>query len=159
MLDALGVVPVDLFEIGDEARFGLAVEGVEDLGHLLVAVAALGVVERRHELGAQGHLDLFEDFLLHRIEAQHALHHVHGQFLGQHGENLGGMLGGDLGEHHGNGLGIFVLEIGGEHVGLHVGELLPHVAAGRPADFFHDGVHLVGGQETQQQPLGGVGIA
>src|SRR5690606_35729156 len=62
-------------------------------------------------------------------------------------------------QDHSNGLGIFVLEIGREHVGLHVGKLLPHVAAGRPTDFLHDGIDLVLAEEAQQQALGGVGIA
>ena len=37
--DAFGVLAVALFQRGDEAGLGLAVEGVEDLGHHLVAVA------------------------------------------------------------------------------------------------------------------------
>jgi hypothetical protein len=35
------------------------------------------------------------------------------------------MLGPDLGKNDGDGLRVFVLEIVGEHLFLHVGELLP----------------------------------
>ena len=78
---------------------------------------------------------------------------------GRDGEDLAGVVGVDLGEHHGDGLRVLVLQIVGEHVFLHVGELLPHVAAGRAADLFHDGIDALGRQEGQQQALGGVGIA
>jgi hypothetical protein len=50
-----------------------------------------------------------------------------------------------LGQHHRDGLRIFVLEIVGEHLFLDVGEFLPHVAAGGAADFVHDAGDALGG--------------
>ena len=117
------------------------------------------MAQRRHEFGAQGGLDLFEDFLLHRVEVEHALDHIHRELLGQRGEHLAGVVGGDLGEHHRDGLRVFVLEVGGEDVLLHVGELLPHVAAGGSADFFHDRIDAIGRKEAQQKALRRFGIA
>ena len=66
-LDAFGAVAAAFFQRGDEAAFGLAVEIVEDFGHLLVRVALGGAREVGHELDAQGLLDLVENVLLHRF--------------------------------------------------------------------------------------------
>ena len=67
--------------------------------------------------------------------------------------------GAQLGQHHRHGLRVFVLEIVRQHLFLHVGELLPHVAAGGAADFVHDAVHALGRQVLLQQALGGVVVA
>ena len=72
------------------------------------------------------------------LHAQHAHDHFHGEALRQQRQHAGGMVGLDLGQHHGDGLRIFVLEIVGQHRLVHVAELVPHGAAGRAADFLHD---------------------
>ena len=59
-LDALGGVAVVLFQRGQEARFGLPVEIVEDFRHHLVGVAAAGLRQARHEFGAQRLLDALD---------------------------------------------------------------------------------------------------
>ena len=63
---------------------------------------------------------------------------------GRIGEHARGMLGLQLRQHDGDGLRVFVLEVVGEHLFLHVGELLPHVAAGRAADLVHDAGDALG---------------
>ena len=158
-LDALGAFAVRLLERGEEARLGLAVEGVEDLGDQLVRVAPLRLVEVRHELDAQGLLDPLEHVLLHALHAQHAVDDVEREILGQDRQHAGRLLLPDLGEHHRDGLRVFVLQVVGEHVVVHVGELLPHVAARRPADLLHDLDDTLGRQIGLQQPLGVVEIA
>ena len=65
----------------------------------------------------------------------------------------------DLGQDHRDRLGILVLEIGREHGVLNVGQLLPHVPAGRTADLFHDPLDLVGVQELGQKAFGRVIVA
>src|ERR1700679_780601 len=110
-LDALGAVASSLFESRDEAAFGLAVEIVEDFGHVLVAVALGGAREVGHELDAQGLLDLVENVLLHAFHPEHALHDLERKFLRQRAQHAGGMFGLDLGEHDGDGLRIFVLQV------------------------------------------------
>ncbi len=140
---------------GDEAAFGLAVEIVEDFRHLFMGVALGGAGQVGHELDAQGLLDLVENVLLHAFHAQHALHHFQGEFLGQGAQHAGGMFRLDLGQHHRDGLGIFVLEVVGQDGFVHIAQLVPHGAAGRAADFFHDGADLVVGQDVGQQALGG----
>ncbi len=107
----------------------------------------LRVGKRRHELGAQGLLDLFENFLLHRVERQHPLDDVHRQLFREGGEDLAGVLGVDLAQNDCDGLRVFVLEVGREDVFLNVAQLLPHVAAGGAADFFHDRIDAVGGRK------------
>ena len=87
------------------------------------------------------------------------LTHVERQVLGQDGEHARGMFRPDLRQHHGDGLRVFVLEVIGEHLLLHVGELLPHVAAGGAADFLHDVADPLRRQVLLQQPLGRVVIA
>ncbi len=64
-----------------------------------------------------------------------------------------------LRQHHRDGLRVFVLEIVGENLFLHVGELFPHVAAGGAADLVHDAVDALRRQVLLQQALGGVEIA
>ena len=127
-----------LFQGGDEAAFGLAVEIVEDFRHLLMGVALGGARQVGHELDAQGLLDLVENVLLHAFHAQHALHDFQREFLGQGAQHARGMLRLDLGQHHRDGLRIFVLQIVGQHRLVHIGELVPHGAAGGTADFLHD---------------------
>ena len=144
-----------LFQRGEEAVLGLAVEIVEDLRHHFMGVALRGARQIRHEFDAQGLFDLVENVLLHRFHAQHALHHFEGELLRQGAEHAGGVLGLDLGQHHRDGLRIFVLQIVGENGFVHVGELVPHGAAGRTADFLHDHADLVGLDEALEQPLGG----
>ena len=117
---------------------GVAVEAVEDLGDELVGVAAVGAGEVREELVAQRALDVVEHLLLHRLHAQHAHDHFHGEALGQLRQHAAGVVGLDLREHDGDGLRVFVLEIVGEHHLVHVAELVPHGAAGGAADLFHD---------------------
>ena len=155
-LDALGALAIVLFQRGEEAGFGLPVEIVEDLGHHLMGVAPPRLREVRHEFGTQRGFDPLQDLLLHRLHAQHAVDDVQRQLLGQDREHPRGVIRSDLREHDGHGLRIFVLEIIGEHLFLDVGELLPHVAAGRPADFVHDVADPFGRQILLQQTLGRV---
>src|SRR5215510_5727062 len=150
VLDALGGLPVLLLERRHEARLGLAIEGIEDLRHLLMGVAPTGLREARHELGAQRLLDPLDDLLLDRLHPQHAADDVEREFARQDGEDAGGMLGPDLAEHHREGLRVLVLQIVGEDVLLDVGELLPHVAAGRSADLLHDAANPLGRQVLLQ---------
>src|SRR3546814_14558885 len=53
-LDALCGIAVTLFESAEEAGLQRAVEVVEDVGHELVRVAAVGLRQVRHERVAQG---------------------------------------------------------------------------------------------------------
>jgi hypothetical protein len=62
----------------------------------------------------------------------------------------------DLGKHDGNRLRVLVLEVVREHLFLHVGELLPHVAAGGTADLVHDRADPLGRQILLQQAFGGL---
>ena len=55
---------VFLLQHAHELRFGVAVEVVEDVGHDLVRIAALGFGEVAHEFEAQRFLDAVEHFLL-----------------------------------------------------------------------------------------------
>ena len=148
-------VAVAFFQRGDEAAFGLAVEIVEDFRHVLMGVALGGARQVGHEFDAQGALDLVEDVLLHAFHAQHALHDFQREFLGQRGQHARGVFGLDLGEHDGDGLRIFVLEIVRQHRLVHVGELVPHGAAGRSADFLHDLGDFFPGMNAGDHPLGG----
>ena len=66
------------------------------------------------------------------------------------------MVGLDLRQHDGDGLRVFVLQIVGQHLLIHVGQLVPHGAAGRTADLLHDGVDLVLAHDLGQQALGAV---
>ncbi len=142
-----------------EAGLGLAVEIVEDFGHHLVGVAAAGLRQVGHEFGAQRLLDALDHLLLHRFHLQHAVDHVERELLGQDAEHARGVLRLQLRQHHRDGLRIFVLEVVGEHLFLHVGELFPHVAAGGAADLVHDAVDALRRQVLLQQPLGGVEVA
>ena len=81
------------------------------------------------------------------------------EVLRQDREHARGMLGPQLGQHHRDGLRVFVLEIVRQHLFLDVGELLPHVAAGRAADLVHDAADALRRQVLLQQPLGGVVVA
>ena len=119
------------------------VEVVEDVGHHLVGVAPAGAREVAHELGAQGLLDLVEDFLLHRLHAQHAHDDFQREVLGQLRQHARGVLGLDLGEHDRDGLRVLVLQVVGEHGLVHVAELVPHGPAGGTADLLHDEVDAV----------------
>jgi hypothetical protein len=65
----------------------------------------------------------------------------------------------DLGKNNSDSLRVFVLEVVGENVLLYVGELLPHVAPRRPADFFHDPADAIGRQHRREQSLGRIEIA
>ena len=80
--------------------------------------------------------------------------HSSGEVLGQGGQHAGGVLGLDLGQHHRDGLRVFVLQIVGEHRLVHVAELVPHGAARRAADLLHQGVDLVARHEGGEQALG-----
>src|SRR5262245_54020829 len=53
ILDAFGALAALLFESRHEACFGLPIEGVENLRHLLVGIAPAGLREAGHELRAQ----------------------------------------------------------------------------------------------------------
>ena len=131
-------VAAAFFQRGQEAAFGLAVEIVEDFGHVLMGVALGGAREVRHEFDAQRLFDLVENVLLHAFHAQHALHDFEREFFRQRAQHAGGMFRLDLGQHDGDGLRIFVLQVVGQNGFVHVGELVPHGAAGRTADFLHD---------------------
>ncbi len=86
-LDALGAVARAFLQRGDEAAFRLAVEIVEDFGHVLMGVALGGARQVRHELDAQRLLDLVENVLGHRFHAQHALHDFQREFFRQGAEH------------------------------------------------------------------------
>ncbi len=90
---------------------------------------------------------------------QHAVDDVERELLRQDREHARGVLGPQLGQHHRDGLRVFVLEIVRQHLFLHVGELFPHVAAGGAADFVHDAADALGRQILLQQALGGVVVA
>ena len=158
-LDALGGFAVVFFERGNEAGFGLAVEVVEDLGHHFMGVAPPGLRQVRHEFDPQRLFDALDHFLLHRFHLQHAVDDVERHVLGQDREHARGMLGLEFRQNHGNGLRVFVLEVIGENLFLDVGELLPHVAAGRSANLVHDSDDALRRQILLQQPLRGVEIA
>jgi hypothetical protein len=112
-----------------------------------------------NELGAQGLFETVHHVLLHRVHLQHAADDVDRDLLGQDGEHPAGMCRGQLREHHRDGLRVLVLEIIGEHVFLHMGQLLPHVAAGGTADFVHDADNALGGQKLLEQAFGRLVIA
>jgi hypothetical protein len=128
---------------------------VEDFGHHLVRVDTAGLGQVRHEFGAQGLFDAFQDVLLDGFHVQHAHDDFHGEAFRQQGENAAGMVFLDLGQDHGDGLRVFVLEVVGEHLFVHVAELVPHGAAGGAADFFHDHGDAVFIEALQQKALGG----
>jgi hypothetical protein len=69
LLDALGRVAVRLLQRGQEARFGVAVEIIENFRHHLVGVAAALLRQIVHEFGAERLLDALDDVLLHRLHA------------------------------------------------------------------------------------------
>ena len=118
-----------------------------------------GLRDVGHEFGAQRLLDALEHLLLHRLHLEHAVDDVERELFRQDGEHARGMLGAQLGEHDGNGLRVLVLQVVGEHLFLHVRELLPHVAAGRPADLVHDAADALRRQVLLQQSLGMVVVA
>ncbi len=120
-----------------------------------MGVALGGARQVGHEFHPQGLLDLVENILLHAFHAQHTLHHFQRKLFRQSAKNPRGMLRLDLGEHHRNGLGIFVLEIVGQHRLVHIGQLVPHGAPGGTADFLHDRADLFGRQDVGQQSFGG----
>ena len=60
----------------------------------------------------------------------------------------------DLGQHDGDGLRVFILEIVRQHGFVHIAELVPHGAAGGPADLIHDLRRALARQGLLQQPLG-----
>ncbi len=138
MANLLRRVAVAFFQHGHELVLGRAVEAVEDFRHHLVAVAALGAGQIRHELAAQGALDIVDDLFLHRFHAQHAVDAFEREGLGKGREHAGGMVRADLGQDHRHRLRVFVLQIIGEDLLVHVGELVPHGPAGWAAQFFHD---------------------
>ena len=57
-------------------------------------------------------------------------------------------------QHHRHGLRVFVLQVGGEHRLVDVGQLVPDGAADRAADLLHDRLGPVGVEDPQQQLLG-----
>ena len=59
----------------------------------------------------------------------------------------------DLGKDDRDRLGVLVLEIVGQDLLVHVGELVPHRATRRAAQFFHQVVDLVLRQELHKQPV------
>ena len=158
-LDALGRFAVFFFQRGDEPGFGLAVEVVEDFRHHFVQIATAGLRQVRHEFGAQRHLDALDDVLLHRFHLQHAGDDVEGEILRQDRQHARGMFGAQLRQHDRDRLRVFVLEIVRQHFFLNVGELFPHVAAGRSADFIHDAADALFRQILLQQAFGGVVVA
>ena len=98
--------------------------------------------------------DAVDHFLLDRFHLQHAVDHVEGEVLRQDSQHARGVFGAQLGHHHRHGLRVFVLEIVRQHLFVDVGELLPHVAAGRSADIVHDAADAILRQVLLQQPLG-----
>jgi hypothetical protein len=128
----------------------------EDLGHDLVVVAAMGARQVRHELRAQGLLDIVKDVLLHHLHAQHPHQRLDRGLLGQARQHPGGVLGADLGQDDRDGLRVLVLEVRGEHVLIDVAELVPDRTSGRTADVLHDRGHLARLEELAEQALGGL---
>ncbi len=153
-LDALGRFAVALLQRGDEAGLRLAVEVVEDVRHHLVRIAPRAAREVGHEFRAQRALDAVQHVLLHALHAQHAHHDFHGEGVGQQRQHARGMIGAHLGQHHGDGLRIFVLQVVGQHRLVHVAELVPHRAAGGTADLLHDLRGAVARHGLLQQPFG-----
>jgi hypothetical protein len=60
----------------------------------------------------------------------------------------------DLREDDGDRLRVLVLEVVGEHHFVDVAELVPHRAAGRTADLFHDVVDAVLAEDLGEETLG-----
>ncbi len=124
-------VAVGLVERSEEARLGLTVEGVEDLGHELVRVAPARLRDRGHELVAQRLLDVFERFLLHRLHAQHAVDDVDREVVREDREHARGMVGAQARQDDGDGLRVFVAQVVRQDLGLDMRQPLPHAPAGR----------------------------
>ena len=61
------------------------------------------------------------------------------------------MIGLDLGQHHRDGLRVFVLQVVGQYGFVNVAQLVPHGATGRAADFFHDLGDAIFGQGLIKQ--------
>ena len=131
-----------------------AVQVVEDLGHHLVRVTPGRTGQVGHELGPQGTLDAVQHVLLHALHPEHPHDDLDGEALRQQGQHAGGMIRSHLGQHDGDRLRVFVLQVVRQHRLVHVAELVPHGAAGRPADLLHDLRHAVPRQGALQQPLG-----
>src|SRR5690606_1121860 len=153
-LDAVGGLTRALFQRGEEATFRLAVEIVENFRHKLVAVAAIGARQVRHEFGAKRLLDLVENFLLHGFHAEHAGYDFKREIFWQMSENAGRVLGPDFRQHYGDRLRIFILQIARENGFVHIAELFPHGATGRATNFIHDRVDAIFGEEAEQEALG-----
>jgi len=117
-------------------------------------VAPLRPREIGHEFGLQRRFDLGEHFLLHRIHAQHPLHHIDRDVARQHAQHAGGMVGLQLGKNDRDGLRIFVLQIAREHAFADIGQLVPHRASRRAANILHDLLHPIFGHDPGEQPFG-----
>ena len=152
-LDLFSRIAVALLERGQEPALRVAIEIVEDFGHHLEGIAPVGTGKIAHELGPQGLLDTVENLLLHHFHVQHANDHFHGEGFRKDAQHHRGMIRLDLGQHHGDGLGIFVLEVIRQDLLTHVAELVPHGASGRPPDLLHDVVDPFLADRLEQEPL------
>ena len=144
---------------GEEARLGLTVEGVEDLGHELVRVAPARLRDRGHELGAQRLLDVFERFLLHRLHAQHAVDDVDREVVREDREHARGMVGAQARQDDGDGLRVFAAQVVRQDLGLDMRQPLPHAPAGGALDVRHDRGDLLAGKDLGEKLLGAVETA
>ena len=104
----------------------------------VVGVAAARLRQVRHEFGTQRLFDALDHFFLHRFHFQHTIDAVEREILRQDRQNACGMLRAQFREDDSDGLRILVLEIVRQNLFLNIGELFPHVAAGRTANFVHN---------------------
>ena len=67
--------------------------------------------------------------------------------------------GADSRQDHGDRLGVFVLQIVGQHGLVYVAELVPRCPPNRAADLLHDLRHTLTGQRALKQPFGVLVVA
>ena len=152
-------VAVGLVKRSEEARLGLTVEGIEDLGHELVRVAPARLRDRGHELVAQRLLDVFERFLLHRLHAQHAVDDVDREVVREDREHARGMVGAQARQDDGDGLRVFAAQVVRQDLGLDMRQPLPHAPAGGALDVRHDRGDLLARKDLGEEFLGAVEAA
>ena len=79
-----------------------------------------GLRQVRDKLIAQCMFDFLQHFTLDRAHAKDPVHHLHGEIIRQQRQHSGCVFGRNLGQHHGDRLRIFVLQIIGEYGWLHI---------------------------------------
>ena len=107
----------------------------------------------RHEFAAQGALDIVDYFFLYRFHPQHAVDDFQGKCLWEGRQHAGRVIWADLGDDDRNRLRIFVLEIVGEDMLVHISELVPHRSSGRAAQLFHDLVAALTADDLGEETL------